>query len=45
MLDTGDTVVSTMDTASALMEFLFNLLVYTDIKERVIEIIMQFHVR
>lgn len=33
MLDTGDTIVSTVDTASALMEFLFNLLVYRDIKQ------------
>lgn len=33
MLDTRDIVVSTVDTASALMEFLFNLLVDKDIKE------------
>lgn len=43
MLDTGDTLESTVNSASALMQFLFNPLVDTDIKRRVIEITMQFH--
>lgn len=43
MPDNGDTVVSTVDTSSVLMEFLFNLLVDRDIKQRVTEITMQFH--
>lgn len=40
MLDIGDIVVSIMDIVFVFMEFLFNFLVYIDIKERVIEIIM-----
>lgn len=43
MINTGDTVVSTMDTASVLTKFSFNILVDTDIKQRVTEITMPFH--
>lgn len=45
MLDTGVTVVSITDTASVLMNFSFDLLVDTDIKQRVrgVSIVMPFH--
>lgn len=45
MLNTGVTVVSTTDTASVLMNFSFDLLVDTDIKQRVtgVSVVMPFH--
>ena len=45
MLNTGVTLVSITDIASVLMNFSFDLLVDTDIKQRVtgVSIVMPFH--